>query len=84
MAIKEKSTKPYTVNNHLKAMALYNFIMGFRGAHKRWGLYSRVFFTITERILARWLGESYGLWEYIPWKWRNMSRTAGCFVFGFS
>ena len=33
-------------------------------------------FTITERILARWLVESYGLWEYRPWKWRNMSRSA--------
>ena len=38
----------------------------------------------TERILARWLVESYGLWEYRPWKWRDMSRSAGCFVFGFS
>ena len=37
---------------------------------------------ITERILACWLVESYGLWEYRPWKWRNMSRSAGCFVFG--
>ena len=42
------------------------------------------FSTITERILARWLVKSYGLWEYKPWKWRNMSRSAGCFVFGFS
>ena len=37
-------------------------------------------FTITERILERWLVESYGLWKYRPWKWRNMSRSAGCFV----
>ena len=29
----------------------------------------------SERILACWLVESYGLWEYRPWKWRNMSRT---------
>ena len=36
---------------------------------------------ITERILARWLVESYGLWEYSPWKCRNMSRSAGCFWF---
>ena len=41
-------------------------------------------FTITERILAHWLVESYGLWEYRPWKRRNMSRSAGCFIFGFS
>ena len=43
-------------------------------------------FAITERILARWLVESYGLWEYRPWKWRNMSPSAGCFFcfFGFS
>ena len=37
-------------------------------------------FKITERILERWLVESYGLWNYRPWKWRNMSRSAGCFV----
>ena len=37
-------------------------------------------FTITERILERWLVESYGLCEYRPWKWRNMSGSAGCFV----
>ena len=41
-------------------------------------------FTITERIIARWLVESYGLWEFRPWKWRKWSRSAGCFVFGFS
>ena len=40
-------------------------------------------FTITERILTRWLVESYGLWEYRPRKWRNMSRSAGCFVLWF-
>ena len=28
----------------------------------------------TEWILARWLVESYGLWEYRPRKWRNISR----------
>ena len=39
---------------------------------------------LTERILARWLVKSYGLWEYRSWKWRNMSRSAGYFVFGFS
>ena len=33
-----------------------------------------IFFTITEQILPHWLGKSYGLWEYPPWKWRNMSR----------
>ena len=38
-------------------------------------------FTITERILVRWLVESYGLLEYRPWEWCNMSRSAGCFVF---
>ena len=43
-----------------------------------------VYFTITERIHARWLVESYDLWEYRPWKWRNMPRSASCFVFGFS
>ena len=37
-------------------------------------------FTITERILECWLVESYGLWNNRPWKWRNMSRSAGCFV----
>ena len=37
-------------------------------------------FTITERILEGWSVESYGLWNYRPWKWRNMSRSAGCFV----
>ena len=42
------------------------------------------FFTITERILARWLVKSDGLWEYSPLKWRNVSRSAGRFVFGFS
>ena len=36
-----------------------------------------------ERILARWLVESFGLLEYRPWKWRNMSRSAGCFVVWF-
>ena len=30
-----------------------------------------IFFTITKRILARWLVDSYGLWG----KWRNMSRV---------
>ena len=30
---------------------------------------------ITERILARWLVESHGQWEYRPWKLRNMSRV---------
>ena len=30
-------------------------------------------FTTTERILASWLVESYGLWQYRPWKWRNIS-----------
>ena len=30
--------------------------------------------TTTERILARWLVESYGLWQYRPWKWRNIFR----------
>ena len=39
--------------------------------------------SITERILARWLVKSYGLWEYRPWKWHNMSRSARGFVFGF-
>ena len=39
-------------------------------------------YIITERILARWLVESYGLWEYRPWKWHNMSQSACCFVFG--
>ena len=43
-----------------------------------------LYFTITEWILERWLVERYGLWEYRSWKWRNMSRSAGCFVFGFS
>ena len=33
------------------------------------------FCTTTERILARWLAESHGQWEYRPWKWRNMSRV---------
>ena len=42
------------------------------------------FFTISERILARWLVDSYGLWVYRPWKWRNMSRRASWIVFGFS
>ena len=42
------------------------------------------FFTITEGIHASWLVESYGLWEYRPKKWRNMSHSAGCFAFGFS
>ena len=42
------------------------------------------YFTITERILTHWLVESYGLWEYRPWKWRNMWHSFGCFVFGFS
>ena len=32
------------------------------------------FFTITKRILTRWLVESYGLCEYRPWKWRNIFR----------
>ena len=41
------------------------------------------FFTVTKRILARWLVESYGLSEYRSWKWRNRSRSAGCFVLGF-
>ena len=45
---------------------------------------NKVFFTITEWILARWFVKSYGLWENRPWKWRNMSRSAGYFVFGFS
>ena len=31
-----------------------------------------LFFTITEGVLACWLVESYGLWDYRPWKWRNM------------
>ena len=31
-------------------------------------------FTITEWILARRLVEIYGLWEYRPWKWRNILR----------
>ena len=44
----------------------------------------KLIFTITERIVARWLVESYGLWEFRPWKWRKWSRSAGCFVFGFS
>ena len=44
----------------------------------------KLIFTITERIIARWLVESYGLWEFRPWKWRKWSRSAGCFVFGFS
>ena len=35
---------------------------------------SKSCFTITERILVRWLVESYGLWEYRPWKWRNIIR----------
>ena len=47
---------------------------------RRWTIAN---FTITERILARWLVESFGLWEYRPWKWRNMSRSAGCFVVWF-
>ena len=47
---------------------------------RRWTIAN---FTITERILARWLVESVGLWEYRPWKWRNMSRSAGCFVVWF-
>ena len=34
----------------------------------------------SERILARWLVESYGLWEYRPWKWRNMSRSASSLI----
>ena len=34
----------------------------------------------SERILARWLVESYGLWEYRPWRWRNMSRSAGSLI----
>ena len=37
-------------------------------------------FTITERILARWLDESYGLREYRPWRWRNMPQ---CRLFRF-
>ena len=37
-------------------------------------------FTITERILERWLVESYSLWEYIPWKWRNVTQ---CWLFRF-
>ena len=41
------------------------------------------FFTITVRIFARWLVESYGPWEKRPWKWRDMSRIAGCFVLVF-
>ena len=41
-------------------------------------------FTITECILVRWLVESYGLWEYRPWKWRNMSRSVRvCLFFCF-
>ena len=40
-------------------------------------------FTITARILARWLVERFGLWEYRPWKWRNMSPSAGCCCFFF-
>ena len=32
-------------------------------------------YTKNSVILARWLDESYGLWEYRPWKWRNMSRV---------
>ena len=40
-------------------------------------------FTVTEGMLARWLVESYGLWEYRPWKWRNMSHGAGGFVWLF-
>ena len=47
-------------------------------------LVSKPFFTITERILMRWLVESYGLWEYRPWKWVDMSCSTGCFDFGFS
>ena len=31
-----------------------------------------LFFTIAEGVLAYWLVESYGLWDYRPWKWRNM------------
>ena len=31
-------------------------------------------FTTTERILARRLLESYRLWQYRPWKWRNIFR----------
>ena len=43
----------------------------------------QLFFTITERILARWLVESYGLWEYRPWAWRNISRNADCLFLAF-
>ena len=32
-------------------------------------------YTKNSVILARWLDESYGLWEYRPWKWRNTSRV---------
>ena len=31
-----------------------------------------------------WLVGSYGLWEYRPWRRRNMWRSASYFVFGFS
>ena len=41
-------------------------------------------FTITEWILALWFVESYGLWEYRPWKWRNMSGSVRvCLFFCF-
>ena len=40
-----------------------------------------IVFTITERILAPWLVESYGVWEYRPKKWRDKSRSARLFCF---
>ena len=65
------SLKEYGQLNGLLSMSVLSCIL------------RKLIFTITERIVARWLAESYGLWEYRLWKWRNLSRSAGCFVFGF-
>ena len=64
-----------------------NGVSGYMYSHAQWmnfqpaekfdwppcshGTVRYIFFTITKRILARWLVDSYGLWG----KWRNMSRV---------
>ena len=64
-----------------------NGVSGYMYSHAQWmnfqpaekfdwppcshGTVRYIFFTITKRILARWLVDTYGLWG----KWRNMSRV---------
>ena len=64
---------------HLTAPFLPDGVLDFKNRASSY--LDTTIFTITEQILMRWSVENYGLWEYRPWKWYNMSGSVPVVLF---